>query len=109
VAIVIPIVPDGWGKADPVPLWIRLDARGNDQDAPGMVQEKEALQAALASGPIDVLVSRHVELDHDVENSTDAFHLGALDAIHRHGLLSPETAPITSWPIDTKPKPRLKR
>jgi hypothetical protein len=97
VAAVVPLVPSGWTPADPVPLWVRVDARSGSGEASADAAIAE-LVAAVAAGPIEVRLSQRLEADVDMEG-TNAFQIATRRALDEHGLHSPVGTPIATWPL----------
>lgn len=95
-AATIPITSDTWTKSDPIPLWVRVDARSATD--PPIQREIEAFVAAMKAGPVEVRVSQRLEADVDMDG-TNAFQIAPRRAMDEHGVHSPAGTPIGSWPI----------
>ena len=95
------MVPPGWNEKDPVPLWVRVDARSGSPEVPIDV-EIDAFTAAVAAGPVSVRVSQRLEASVDMDG-TNAFQIATRRALDTHGLHSPARTPIGSWPLDRAP------
>jgi hypothetical protein len=101
VAALVPVVPPGWTEKDPVPLWVRVDARSGSPEVPIDV-EIEAFASAVAAGPVSVRVSQRLEASVDMDG-TNAFQIATRSALDTHGLQSPVGTPIGSWPLEPGP------
>ena len=95
-AATIPVTSETWTKADPIPLWVRVDARSADD--PPIQREIEAFVAAIKAGPVEVRVSQRLEADVDMDG-TNAFQIGPRRAMDEHDVHSPVGTPIGSWPL----------
>ena len=72
-AATIPITSDTWTKTDPIPLWVRVDARSAGD--PPIQREIDAFVAAMKAGPVELRVSQRLEAEVDMEG-TNAFQIG---------------------------------
>lgn len=107
MAVMIPLVDEGWTKDQPIAVWVRLDARTHDVNAPVMQREIDALVAAAEAGPLRVNVTQTLPEEVDMDG-TNAFTIGAKRAMQEHGLVSPVGAVLATWPAETKGPVRLK-
>jgi|GEM_PF-1851638 len=95
-AATVPVVSEGWTKGDPIPLWVRVDARHATD--PPIQAEIDAFVAAVQAGPVEVRVTQRLEADVDMDG-TNAFQIGPRRAMDEHGVHSPVGTPIGSWPL----------
>ena len=107
MAVMIPVVDEGWTKEQPVVVWVRLDASTDDLNDPRMQAKIDALVAAAAAGPLRVNATQSLPEEVDMEG-TNAFTIGAKRAMQEHGLVSPVGAVLATWPAATHGSLRLK-
>lgn len=107
MAVMIPLVDEGWTKDQPIAVWVRLDASTHDLDDPKMQKEIDAFVAAAKAGPIRVNTTQSMPEEVDMDG-TNAFTIGAKRAMQEHGLVSPVGAVLATWPAKTKGKLRFK-
>lgn len=106
MAVMIPLVDEGWTKDQPIAVWVRLDASTHDLNDPKMQGEIDKLVAATRAGPIRVNATQTMPDEVDMDG-TNAFTIGARRAMLEHGLVSPTGAVLATWPAKTKGTVRL--
>jgi len=107
IAVMIPLVDEGWTKADPIAVWVRLDASGDGIDSPKIQAKIAELVAAADAGPLSVNATQTLPEEVDMDG-TNAFTIGARKAMDEHGLVSPAGAVLATWPAKDKGRLRLK-
>ena len=107
MAVMIPLVDEGWTKDDPVAVWVRLDASTHDLDDARMQNEIAKFVKATEAGTIRVNATQTLPEEVDMDG-TNAFTIGAKRAMLKHGLVSPVGAVLATWPAKEKGPLRLK-
>ncbi len=107
MAVMIPLVDEGWTKDQPIAVWVRLNASTHDLNDPKMQKKIDEFVAAAKAGPIRVNTTQSLPEEVDMQG-TNAFTIGAKRAMKEHGLVSPVGAVLATWPAKTKGKVRLK-
>ena len=107
MAVMIPLVDEGWTKEQPIAVWVSLDASTHDVNDPRMQDAIDELMAAAEAGPLRVNATQTLPEEVDMEG-TNAFTIGAKRAMQQHGLMSPVGAVLATWPATTKGPLRMK-
>ncbi|MCR9162665.1 MAG: hypothetical protein ACE37F_03150 [Nannocystaceae bacterium] len=107
MAVMIPLVDEGWTKDDPVAVWVRLDASTHDLDDPRMQKKIASFVKAAEAGTLRVNATQTLPAEVDMDG-TNAFTIGAKRAMLKHGLVSPVGAVLATWPAREKGPLRLK-
>ncbi len=107
MAVMIPLVDEGWTKEDPVTVWVRLDARTHELDDARMQEKIAEFVNATEAGTIRVNATQTLPAEVDMEG-TNAFTIGAKRAMLEHGLVSPVGAVLATWPAREKGSLRWK-
>lgn len=89
---VVPILPDGWTRSEPVPLWVSYDSHRENVSA-----EREAIGRALAAGRIHGVNVDNPTREPGLLRGTSAWQEAVRDAESRFGISSHPTAPIVVW------------
>ena len=93
--LVYPIVPEGWTKEDPVPLWVTLSNQTRKQEG-GANAWLDDVEAALKS-PLRGKVMDYADREPGFR-ATSGWQKAVDEAQERHGIVSDPHAPILMWP-----------
>ena len=89
---VVPVVPEGWTKDQPVPLWLTSSEELREDPSPWTGK-----LPALASAPIAGKVMDYADREPGMR-TTSGWQKAVVDAEQKHGIESDPHAPIVMWP-----------